>query len=512
MAASVASLPRLPYGFARTQGVLIPGAATSSGDLSAESTDVVSLLVREDASAGAVAEVRRLLGRPVTVKPLPRVEFDAQLAEVYGQGDGSAADVVADAGQDLDLRDLMQELPPIEDLLDAQNDAPVIRMVNALLMQAVRERASDIHIEPYAQRSVVRLRRDGMLTDIAEPHRGVHEAMVSRIKIMAQLDIAERRLPQDGRISLKLGERSIDVRVSTLPTAHGERIVLRILEKDASRLRLSALGMTGDMQKEFAQLLLRPHGLLLVCGPTGSGKTTTLYAALAGLDVKHLNVVTVEDPVEYDLPGIGQIPVNAKIDLSFARALRSILRQDPDVVMIGEIRDLETAQIAIQASLTGHLVLATLHTNDAVAAVTRLVDMGVERYLLASSLIAVLSQRLVRCLCPACRQAMPITQAERGLLTSGEGAESITDTLPDKLWVAPGCPSCRGLGYQGRNGIYELMPATEELRKSIHDGVGERDLRLAARVAGMGSLRSDAMRYLVSGETSLDEVLRVTRD
>ena len=509
MSVFTAHQQRLPYGFARTQGVLIekPVEAPES-ELAA-----VTVLVRDDATSSAVAEVRRLLGRPIAVHSITRAIFDAKLAEIYGQGDGSAADVVADAGQDLNLRDLMQELPTVEDLLDAKDDAPVIRMVNALLMQAVREKASDIHIEPFAQRSMVRLRRDGVLSDIAEPHRGVHEAMVSRIKIMAQLDIAERRLPQDGRLGLKLGERSIDVRVSTVPTAHGERVVLRILEKDASRLKLSALGMTLELQQQFAHLLSRPHGLLLVCGPTGSGKTTTLYAALAGLDVKQLNIVTVEDPVEYDLPGIGQIPVNAKIDLSFARALRSILRQDPDVVMIGEIRDLETAQIAIQASLTGHLVLATLHTNDAVAAVTRLVDMGVERYLLASSLIGALSQRLVRCLCPDCRQTAPIRESERALLRSGDAGISIPgDALPDQLWTADGCPSCRGLGYQGRNGIYELMATSDALKQCIHDAAGEQLLRQTARTSGMGSLRHDALRYLNAGETSLDEVLRVTRD
>lgn len=513
MSAPVTSTPRLPYSFARTQGVLIAAVPEAEESALSEGAAALPVLVRDDATTTAVAEVRRLLGRPIIVRPVARAVFDTQLSEIYGQGDGSAADVLADAGQDLDLRDLMQEMPAIEDLLDAQDDAPVIRMVNALLMQAVREKASDIHIEPFAQRSVVRLRLDGLLSDIAEPPRGVHEALVSRIKIMAQLDIAERRLPQDGRIGLKLGQRSIDVRVSTVPTAHGERIVLRILEKDASRLRLSALGMTAGMQQQFAQMLSRPHGLLLVCGPTGSGKTTTLYAALAGLDVKRLNIVTVEDPVEYDLPGIGQIPVNAKIDLGFARALRSILRQDPDVVMIGEIRDLETAQIAIQASLTGHLVLATLHTNDAVAAVTRLVDMGVERYLLASSLVGALSQRLVRCLCPACRQPASIRDAERALLVGGgAGAFISADVLPTALWTAPGCPACRGLGYQGRNGIYELMPVDETLKQCIHDGVGEPVLRQTAQAAGMGSLRQDALRYLVAGDTALDEVLRVTRD
>ena len=503
---------RLPYSFARTQGVIVSAEPEASEETSSEDMHCPIVLVRDDASPMAVAEVRRLIGRPITIKPVSPAAFETQISEVYGQSDGSAADIVADAGQDLDLRDLMQDLPAIEDLLDTQDDAPVIRMVNALLMQAVREKASDIHIEPFAQRSVVRLRRDGVLSDIAEPPRGIHEAMVSRIKIMAQLDIAERRLPQDGRIGLRLGERSVDVRVSSVPTAHGERIVLRLLEKDASRLRLAALGMTKNMQEQFSQMLSRPHGLLLVCGPTGSGKTTTLYAALAGMDVKRLNIVTVEDPVEYDLPGIGQIPVNAKIDLTFARALRSILRQDPDVVMIGEIRDLETAQIAIQASLTGHLVLATLHTNDAVAAVTRLIDMGVERYLLASSLIGALSQRLVRCLCSECRKATPMAPLERTLILSGTGSSIPSNTIPESLWTAPGCSQCRGLGYQGRNGIYELMSASAPIKQGIHEGLGEQSLREIARTEGMGTLRQDALRYLISGDTSLDEVLRVTRD
>src|SRR5690606_8003266 len=301
------------------------------------------------------------------------------------------------------LTKLMLDMPAVEDLLESADDAPVIRMINALLTQALRDGASDIHIEPYEQVSVVRFRIDGTLRDIVRPRKAIHASLISRIKIMAQLDIAEKRLPQDGRITLRIGGRAVDVRVSTLPTGHGERAVLRLLDKEAGRLDLQHLGMADETQREFDKLIAQPHGIVLVTGPTGSGKTTTLYAAMSRLNSSTTNILTVEDPVEYELPGIGQTQVNARIDMTFAKALRAILRQDPDVIMIGEIRDLETAQIAVQASLTGHLVLATLHTNDAAAAVTRLLDMGIEPFLLSSSLLGVVAQRLVRKLCPVCR-------------------------------------------------------------------------------------------------------------
>ncbi|MER2552183.1 MAG: GspE/PulE family protein, partial [Thauera sp.] len=317
----------LPYGFARDHGVLLAA-------LGAEHAEVI---VREDARPQALAEVRRSVGLPLRLQRVGRAVFDARLAELYGGG-GSAAAVVADVGQEVDLDRLMTELPAVEDLLDTQDDAPIIRMINALLTQAVRDGASDVHIEPYERESVVRLRRDGVLRDIARPRRGLHAAMASRIKIMAQLDIAEKRLPQDGRITLRLAGRAVDVRVSTVPTTHGERLVLRLLDKQAGQIGLDGLGMAPDTSAVFTDLLARPHGILLVTGPTGSGKTTTLYAALQSLDAGRLNIVTVEDPVEFDLPGIGQIPVNPRIELDFARALRAILRQDPDVIMIGEIR------------------------------------------------------------------------------------------------------------------------------------------------------------------------------
>ncbi|MFM2069706.1 MAG: type secretion system protein GspE, partial [Pseudomonadota bacterium] len=330
-----------------------------------------------------------------------------RIAQAYAGGESSAAAVVGEVESAVDLGRMMQDLPAVEDLLEAADDAPIIRMLNALLTQAAKDGASDIHIEPYERSSAVRFRVDGTLREVVQPNKALHGALISRLKIMAELDIAEKRLPQDGRISLRIGGRGVDVRVSTLPGVHGERAVLRLLDKGDAKFTLESLGMSGPTLTRFDSLIKQPHGIVLVTGPTGSGKTTTLYAALSRLDTSTTNVLTVEDPVEYELAGIGQTQVNARIDLTFAKALRAILRQDPDVIMIGEIRDFETAQIAIQASLTGHLVLATVHTNDAPSTVTRMIDMGVEPYLLSSSLIGVLAQRLVRKLCPACKRPAP---------------------------------------------------------------------------------------------------------
>ncbi|MBW6496607.1 MAG: type II secretion system ATPase GspE, partial [Burkholderiaceae bacterium] len=390
----------------------------------------------------------------------------------------------------VDLPRLLQDLPKIEDLLETEDDAPIIRMINALLTQASRDGASDIHIEPYESHSLVRFRVDGTLRDVVRPRRELHAALVSRIKIMASLDIAEKRLPQDGRITLRIGGKQLDVRVSTLPTGHGERAVLRLLDKEAGRLDLTNLGMNNDTLRRFDTMVHQPHGIVLVTGPTGSGKTTTLYAALARIDTATTNVLTVEDPIEYDIEGVGQTQVNARIDMSFARALRSILRQDPDVVMIGEVRDLETAQIAVQASLTGHLVLATLHTNDSVAAITRLIDMGVEPFLLASSLVGVVGQRLVRKLCSQCREPDPV----------GGG------------WRASGCVACGRTGFQGRTGIYELLAVDDPIRAQIHQGASEAEIRSGALVRGLISMRDDGQRWVSAGVTSVDEVIRVTRD
>ena len=476
------SAPLLPYAYARSHGVFVASHGPEHADL----------ILREGADLAAVAEVRRSLGVPIRLESVGRAAFEARLAEAYSGADDNAAEVVADVGQEVDLTQLMTELPAVEDLLETQDDAPIIRMINALLTQAVRQAASDIHIEPYERHSVVRFRRDGVLVDVAQPHRALHAAMASRIKIMASLDIAEKRLPQDGRIALRLAGRQVDVRVSTLPTTHGERIVLRLLDKGSGQRGLESLGMAADTRGTFETLLREPHGILLVTGPTGSGKSTTLYAALQAMDARTLNIVTVEDPVEYDLPGVGQLQVNSRIDLSFAKALRAILRQDPDVIMIGEIRDLETAQIAVQASLTGHLVLATLHTNDAASAVTRLVDMGVEPFLLASTLRGVLAQRLVRKLCPDCRQ--PAAPAS---------------TTPG--WEAGRCAHCGHSGYRGRAGIYELLVVDEGLRRLIHDGADEDRLRAHAHAAGMHSLHEDGLRHVASGLTSAAELQRVIR-
>ena len=470
----------VPYGFARTHQVLVTGV----------SGDAVEVWVGDRTPRSALAELSRTLPLRLVMVHKPEAELAAAISRAYSQQEGSAASVVDEVESDLDLSRLLQDIPKIEDLLEADDDAPIIRMINALLTQASRDGASDIHIEPFESTSLVRFRIDGTLRDVVRPRRELHAALISRIKIMAQLDIAEKRMPQDGRITLRIGGRPMDVRVSTLPTGHGERAVLRLLDKEAGRLDLAKLGMSPGTLSSFDRLVHQPHGIVLVTGPTGSGKTTTLYAALGRLDSSTANILTVEDPIEYDLEGIGQTQVNARIDMSFAKALRSILRQDPDIVMIGEIRDLETAQIAVQASLTGHLVLATLHTNDAVSAVTRLVDMGIEPFLLSSSLLGVVAQRLVRKLCPQCRQPDPVTRAFR----------------------AVGCLACNRTGFQGRTGIYELFTIDDEIRALIHRGAPETEIRATALRGGMLSMRDDGRRWVEAGLTSADEVIRVTRD
>jgi general secretion pathway protein E len=484
---------RLPYTFAKAQGVVLT-----------ECEQRAALAVRRDAKPEAIAEVMRQLSLPVDATLVDAEEFERILSDAYSQADESTATLLDDAEQDMDLSMLLHDLPKSADLLESENDAPVIRMINALLAQAVRDNASDIHIEPFETRSVVRFRLDGTLKDIAEPHRALHAAMVSRIKVMADLDIAEKRLPQDGRIALRLAGRPVDVRVSTLPTGHGERVVMRLLDKEAGRLDLAKLGMPPATLEAMLKLTNQPHGIVLVTGPTGSGKTTTLYAALSCIDATTTNVMTVEDPVEYDLDGISQTQVNSRIDMSFARALRAILRQDPDVIMIGEIRDLETAQIAVQSSLTGHLVLATLHTNDTVSAITRLTDMGVEPFLLSSSVVGVLAQRLVRRLCPDCREAYTPDETELALL-SAHGKPAV-------LYRPVGCPSCNHTGYRGRTGIYELLEVDDKLRSMIHARDSEQHLRDYAIQHGMKNLRDDGLRWVMSGETSVEEVIRATRD
>jgi general secretion pathway protein E len=486
---------RIPYAFARAHGVL---AWRDEGD-------AVMVLLRPDATVDGIAELRRVLNRPLVTRLVAAEMFAAELARAYNQA-GAALAMSESLANEADLSRLMQEMPTSDDLLDGSTQAPVIRMINALLLQALRERASDLHFEPYEARAVVRFRIDGMLRDAIEPPRALHGALVSRLKIMAGLDIAEKRLPQDGRIALKLGDRQVDVRVSTLPTGAGERVVLRLLDQEAARLDLTTLGMSSETLRAVDRVIREPHGILLVTGPTGSGKTTTLYAALSRLPRDTTNMMTVEDPIEYALDGVAQTQVNARIDLTFARALRSILRQDPDVIMIGEIRDLETAQIAVQASLTGHLVLATLHTNDAASAITRLADMGVEPYLLASSLLGVLAQRLVRTLCPACRVSAAPSEGERRL----HGDLGLPPAQP--VWSAPGCDECNQTGFTGRTGVYEFLRIDEPLRRMIHDVAGELALRDAAVRAGMRRLRDDGARWISDGRTSLAELTRVARE
>ncbi|MBY0237796.1 MAG: type II secretion system ATPase GspE [Burkholderiaceae bacterium] len=470
----------LPYAFARDFAVL---AKQADGGANA-----VDVFVSGATLPAAIAEVSRRFGR-VNLKQMGRADLEEAIAAAYAGGGNDASQVADEFDADLDLTKLLQDVPAIEDLLESSDDAPVIRMINALLTQALREGASDIHIEPFEQTSVVRFRIDGALRDIVRPRKAIHGSLISRIKIMAQLDIAEKRLPQDGRITLRVGGKPVDVRVSTLPTGHGERAVLRLLDKEAGRLDLNHLGMSGDMLPQFDKLINQPHGIVLVTGPTGSGKTTTLYAALSMLNATTTNIMTVEDPVEYDLHGVGQTQVNAKIDMTFAKALRAILRQDPDVIMIGEIRDLETAQIAVQASLTGHLVLATLHTNDASAAVTRLLDMGIEPFLLSSSLLGVLAQRLVRKLCVECKRVD----------AHGE-------------WHPVGCEACGNTGYHGRVGIYELLQTTPQINAQIHERASEAAIRAAAQADGMVTMREDGERWLAAGVTTRAELLRVAKD
>jgi general secretion pathway protein E len=492
---STPDLRILPYGFARQHGLVVRGLGSDGK---------VELLVRAGFDLSALGEARRALGRDVRLTVQNEEVFAQSLARAYSRDDAEASQLADDMTQDEDLAMLAQDLPKVEDLLESEDDAPVIRLINAILTQAVREGASDIHLEPFETRALTRFRIDGRLKDVLSLNRGLQPAVVSRIKIMAMLDIAEKRLPQDGRIMLRIAGRPMDVRVSTLPAAHGERVVLRLLDKQAGRLDLAALGMDSPTVDQLDALINRPYGIILVTGPTGSGKTTTLYALLKRLDAETRNIMTVEDPIEYDLDGIAQTQVNAKIEMDFARALRAILRQDPDVVMIGEIRDLETARIAVQASLTGHLVLATLHTNDAASAVTRLVDMGVEPYLLASALVGVLAQRLVRQLCPSCRTEQLITDMERRSLS--RAYSGVTS------WHAVGCPECGGTGYRGRTGIHELLIMNDALQAMVHDGVSDQAIRDHARAGGMRTLREDGNRLVVSGVTSVEEVISATRE
>ncbi|WP_425408600.1 type II secretion system ATPase GspE [Hyphococcus sp.] len=482
--------PRLAYAFAKERGLLV---------LDGDARPVV-LGARGEPDPWAVIEARRAVGEAVIVDLLPSDAFERRLSEVYSVEGISTSELYLD-NDESDLESLAEGLPKTADLLDSENDAPVIRLINALIAEAVKVKASDIHIEPYETALSVRLRIDGVLREVLSLPPRMTPVLTSRVKVMARLDIAERRVPQDGRISIALGGKAVDVRVSTLPARFGERVVMRILDKDEARLDLDGLGMPADVLSRFKHVLARPNGVILVTGPTGSGKTTTLYGALTLLNDPSRNILTVEDPVEYALDGVGQTQINPKVGMTFATGLRAILRQDPDIVMVGEIRDVETAEIAVQASLTGHLVLSTVHTNSATGAITRLRDMGVEPFLLSSTVAGVMAQRLVRRLCPSCKEPYEADAATRRLMNA-DNEDSIT------LYRAVGCGRCNHTGYEGRIGVYELIVVDDKMKRLIHDDASEHALGDYA-FQKSESLAQAGFRHVRSGVTSLEDVLRV---
>ncbi len=482
----------LPYAFARRHGIVADGGGA------------VQAWHRPGVAPDAMLEVQRRCGSGIVFAGVDEATFEARLRDIYRGGTTDAEFAASGAASGTDLAALADSAAAVDDLLDDRDDSPVVRLINALLLEAVRRRASDIHFATEDKRCVVRFRIDGLLRDVVAPARALAPLLTSRIKVMARLDIAEKRLPQDGRVALRIGGHEIDVRVSTLPAQHGERVVLRLLDRDTVDLDLARLGMTPRDHAVFADMLTRPNGLILVTGPTGSGKTTTLYAALNALNDRARNIMTVEDPIEYELDGVGQMQVNPRIELTFARGLRAILRQDPDVIMVGEIRDHETAEMAVRSAMTGHFVLSTLHTNSAAGSVTRLVDMGVERFLLAPMLVGLVAQRLVRALCPACRAEGVATELD-SMATAG--------AIPtgSRVFAPVGCVECGGEGYHGRHALYEIIAVDAALRALIHDGASEADLVAAARRRAP-SLAADGAAKVASGVTSVAELARVVRD
>jgi len=459
--------------------------------------------VADDRGILALVEMAKRFGlKPAPLRAQPGVVIDA-INRVYGQL-GTAQEVMQHiAGED--LSSVATEFESPKDLLELMEEAPIIRLLNAILQQAAKDNASDIHIEPYEKEIDVRLRIDGILQKVLSPPKIIQDALISRIKIMANLDIAEKRLPQDGRIRLLIGGRDVDVRVSIIPTSFGERAVLRLLDRKQGVKGLWEVGLDEKYVRLFDELLKRTSGIILVTGPTGSGKSTTLYAALNRIHAEEKNIITIEDPVEYQIKGIGQIHVNPGIGLTFASGLRSILRQDPDVIMVGEIRDIETAEIAIQASLTGHLVLSTLHTNDAPSAITRLIDMGVEPFLIASSLVAVLAQRLVRTICPHCKESYTPTGDEARYLSFPQPSASV-------LFRGRGCDRCKGSGYSGRTGIFELLYIDNEIRQMITSRQNSQVIKdYAISKKGIRTLYTDGINKVLNGHTTIEEVMRVTQ-
>jgi len=482
----------LPFSYAQQNNVLL--------DFSGDQPTVV---YQSTPTIEVLAEMRRYLGQPFALQEVSTSEFQRRLTLAYQRDNNAAVQMAEDIGADVDLGRLADEIPETGDLMEAEDDAPIIRLINAILSQAVRDQASDIHIETFENRLSVRYRIDGVMMEVLSPKKMLAPLLVSRLKVMARLDIAEKRVPQDGRISVKIAGHSVDIRMSTIPSAHGERVVLRLLDTAAGQLQLPHLAMNERVLSAYKRFLHSPHGIILVTGPTGSGKTTTLYAGLSHINEASRNILTIEDPIEYMLPGVGQTQVNPKVDMTFARGLRAILRQDPDVVMVGEIRDLETAEIAVQASLTGHLVLSTLHTNTAIGAFTRLKDMGIEPFLLSSSLLAVMAQRLVRLLCSHCRQPVIATRAEREKLGLAADAPETT------IYKAKGCEHCNYGGYRGRTGIYEMIEVDDTMRTMIYDGESEQAMLVQARQRYPG-IDEDGRRRVLAGDTSIEELLRVT--
>ena len=484
---------RLPFSYAKRHGIL----------LTLEDEQYTANM-KSSTPIEVVSEARRFLRKPFVINVMPDDEFELLLEASFQRDSSEAKQMMEDIGNEVDLFTLADELPETEDLLESDDDAPIIKLINAMFSEAIKEGASDIHIETFETVLMIRFRVDGVLREVLRPNRKLASLLVSRVKVMSKMDIAEKRVPQDGRISLRIAGRAVDVRVSTMPSNYGERVVLRLLDKNNARLNLEDLGMTEVNCEHFGTLVRKPHGIILVTGPTGSGKSTTLYAGLSAINSKDRNILTVEDPIEYELDGIGQTQVNPKVDMTFARGLKAILRQDPDVVMVGEIRDLETGHIGVQASLTGHLVMSTLHTNTAAGALTRLEDMGIEPFLLSSSLLAVLAQRLVRTLCPDCCQPHRPDHEECVML-------GIADDTSKQIYQAKGCEKCNFTGYRGRTGIHELLIVDETVREMIHNGKGEQAIEKYIRET-TPSIRQDGFAKVLAGMTTLEEVLRVTRE
>ncbi len=487
---------KIPINFAKKNEVLI---------LKKEG-DELQVAIADPININALDDLRVLMG--ASIRPI--IASSAQIVEaindLYNRNTESERAVMEDLSEE-NLDTLAQELQEPQDLLDASDEAPIIKLVNSLLFRAVKSKASDIHVEPFEKDLVVRFRIDGLLYDIMHPPKKVQNSVISRIKIMANLNIAEKRIPQDGRIRIKIAGKDIDIRVSTLPTSFGESVVMRLLDKSKVVLSLDTMGIAGKNLETVTELINKSHGIILVTGPTGSGKTTTLYGMLSQINSTDLKIITVEDPVEYQLSGINQIQVNSKIDLTFASALRSILRQDPDVVMVGEIRDKETAEIAIQASLTGHLVISTLHTNDSASSIARLIDMGVEPFLVASSVIGIIAQRLARTVCKEC--AIRYKPSIEEMQQIGVTPEKVGDKM---FLKAKGCPACLDTGYSGRTGLHEILLADDEIRSMIMKNVQAGIIKRKAMEKGMLTLREEGANKIMNGETTVDEILRVTQE